>query len=1494
MDFSTCPSDDRIFSPAVEGCRGDFDFTIKFEKIFFDIIPASIFTAVSLTRMLFLVTRRSDIIAGSWFKLLKLSLISAYAVLQAALLALCVTKLQKFETFFIAAAALTFVASLCMLPLSGLEHARSMRPSIFFNGYLFITILLDIAQTRTLWLASDNPDELSFTRLFTSGVALKASVLVLESIQKTKWIVSYDTKQHSPEETAGIFGLSAYAWLNRIFLRGYNKILTMDDLYPLDYDMASERLYRNSARRLAPSKLRGRKHGLAGEMLKGLAMPLLMPVPARIALMAFKFCQPFLIETLLDYLHAPAGEVSRNVGYGLIGATIIVYTGIAAAGAVYWYFQTRAMYILRGVLASSVYRKTTEAKIALADDSAALTLMSVDIERIIRGWEYGHEIWANLAEAAVACWLLSRHLGPASVAPMVVVLLCAAYTTYSTRYIGPTQKAWMETIQRRVGLTSSVIGQMKQLKISGLASPVEESIQTMREEELKAGNRFRVLLAAAAVCAFAPACIAPIVTFGITNATLDIVTIFTSLAYIVLLTGPLSILFQMAPVFFSSFTCLRRIQTLIESEPRIDFRESPAERHGQTPPEKTDGDDSRQAWIKIARGSFGWEGQPILRNIDLEIPPSRLTLVVGPIGAGKSTLCKALLGESPVFDGKVLLGSGPTRKIGFCDQTPYLANDTIRKNIIGFSPWDPSRYNAVIEATMLLPDLAILPQGDQTKVGSNGISLSGGQRQRVSMARALYLDDTNLFVFDDILSGLDADTEDQVFRRVFSADGLLRRRNATVVLCTHSVRHLISADHIIALGQDGTIVEQGTFAQLLANRQYVHSLGIKETDSSSSDDDIEPVDVGKENASGLKRVLKEKVEDDGTNDPERMLGEWTVYKYYLKRIDWYFMVGFVICGLAWGFFENWVTVWLKFWSVDITSESPEHSNSFYIGLYALFQLSALTSLAAVCFICFTSMISASGARLHREALETVIRAPLKFFTSTDTGVVTNLFSQDMTLIDGELPASLLNMTLLTCSCLGMSAVIATASPYLCVTYPFLWFVLYVIQKFYLRTSRQMRLLDLEAKSPLYSHFIDTIKGIATFRAFGWIAPSIELNNHLVDNSQRPMYLLAMIQRWLAFVLQMVIAFLALSVVTFATQTKSNTAFTGASLVTLMNFGDVLTHIVQSYTRLETSIGAISRLRRFGERVAPENLPGEDVQPPPQWPLKGRIRVENVSASYDGPDDPSSNRSSTEKGINIAEKESVDEPNLAIRDLTIDIVPSEKVALCGRSGSGKSSLVLLLLRLLDPIQSSAQGIIIDETPLHKIDRGVLRQRIIAVPQDAVFLPDGTSVRLNLDPFTVSTEPECKAVLEVVGLWDFVTERGGLGAGMSADSFSQGQKQLFSLARAVLRRRVRAREWKTEFGEAGGEEAGILLLDEVSSSVDQDTERAMQAVIADEFRNYTIVMVSHRLDAVMDFDRVVVMDRGVMVESGRPRDLVEMEGSKFRKLWLVNNPSSSRSS
>ncbi|KAL2131166.1 hypothetical protein VTI74DRAFT_5453 [Chaetomium olivicolor] len=1493
MDFSACPGD-ASFGPAVRGCRGDFDFTIKFEKIFFALIPAPIFIAFALSRAVYL-SRRPVIVNGTLLRAAKLAAISVFSILQLVLLVLSSTKSRRFATFFIPADAVTFGSGLCMLLLSHLEHSRSLRPSILLNAYLLVTVLLDIAQIRTLWLASTKFDEITFSRIFTCGAVFKALIIVLESQSKSRWIVRWDVKEHSPEETTGLYGLGAYSWLNQLFLRGYNRVLEISDLYPLDCNMASETLYSRLAHYIDASRLKGKNHALVRAVAKALAVPLLLPVGPRIALTAFQFCQPFLIQTLLSYLQQPAETSSRNVGYGLIGATALIYVGIATSGAFYWYYQERAMYMARGLIASAIYRKTTESKLGASGDSAALTLMSADIERIIQGCLNIHEFWANTIEVALACWLLSRQIGPAFVAPLIVVGCCIVCSTFLARYTGPRQKLWMEKIQKRVGLTSTVIGQMKHLKISGLAESVEGAIQSMRLDELKAGARFRTVIVYAVVVGFTPLFLSPLITFAFASRTLDVTTIFTSMSYIMLLAAPLGILFQLIPTLLAAFTCFNRIQAFLEQDSRSDFRDFP----GPTTGEKSAQDVVERVAhpnapkIKITGGSFGWDTEKMtLKDIHLDIPASQLTIIVGPVASGKSTLCKALLGEVPVSRGQVRMGLIASRKIGYCDQSPYLSNATVRDNIVGFAPFLQERYDEVIEATMLRPDLALLPQGDSTNIGSNGITLSGGQKQRVSMARALYLD-TDFYIFDDILSGLDADTEEQVFLRVFSPAGLIRRRNATAILCTHSVRHLPSADHVVALGSDGTIVEQGTFQELMVNEKYVHSLNIETKGELHSGGSSTPAESSLAERESVKAPAQPPVTSK-TEEQARRTGDWTVYRHYFARINRLSKFTFIVFGAIWGGLGNTGTIWLKFWSEDIASPNRTHSNAFYNGIYAIFQIAPLISIFFIAYTCFTSMITVSGSRLHKEALNTVINAPLRFFTTTDTGIVVNLFSQDMALVDSQLPQALINLVLTVFEVLGMAAVIATSSPYIAITYPALAAIMYVLQKFYLRTSRQIRLLDLEAKSPLYSHFIDTINGIATFRAFGWVQEGIDQNYRLLDTSQRPAYLLAMIQRWLALTLQLVVAVLALAVVTMATQLRSNTAFTGAGLIALMSFGENLAHIIRFYTLLETSIGAISRLKAFSENVKPESKEGEDLVPPREWPLQGGIELKGVSATYGEPD-----------------ADGTSTPNrLALDNLHLTIAPGEKVAICGRSGSGKSSLLLLLLRLLDPLSTPPSSpptekspttntlLTIDGLPLCKLRRSTLRQRLIALPQEPVFLPPGTPTSLNLDPHQTASPADCRAALEAVSLWDFVSSRGGLEAPMSADSLSQGQKQLFSLARAILRRRVRAHERQAEIGSdyndgRGNRDGGILLLDEVSSSVDQETDEQMQRVIRREFAGYTIVMVSHRLGMVMGFDRVVVMEAGRIVETGRPGELVETEGSRFRELWMIGGSGKGKS-
>jgi ABC-type multidrug transport system fused ATPase/permease subunit len=391
-----------------------------------------------------------------------------------------------------------------------------------------------------------------------------------------------------------------------------------------------------------------------------------------------------------------------------------------------------------------------------------------------------------------------------------------------------------------------------------------------------------------------------------------------------------------------------------------------------------------------------------------------------------------------------------------------------------------------------------------------------------------------------------------------------------------------------------------------------------------------------------------------------------------------------------------------------------------------------------------------------------------------------------------------------------------------------------------------------------------MKGIATIRAFGWEESDIVYNNQLLDTSQRPAYLLAMIQQWLASSLHLIVTGIAVILVALATQLRTNTGLTGASLISLLTFSEFMSAVIKSYTSLETSLGAVSRLRSFSETVATENMPGEDIEPPETWPQNGHIQIDKVSASYE---------------VDACSPDEAD-LNLVLRNLELDILPGQKVAICGRTGSGKSTLILLLLRLLDPLPSCATNMKIDNVNLHEIDRATLRKRTICIPQDAVFLPDGSSIKANLDPYGAATDAECFSVLNTVRLTNFVHDKGSLDAGMSAEDLSAGQKQLFSLGRAILRRRVRDRGEKKQ--------GGLLLLDEVSSSVDRVTDRAMQEIIREEFESYTIVMVSHRLEMVMKyFDRVVVLDKGSVVEDGGPRELVDMEGSRFGELWAVEN-------
>jgi ABC-type multidrug transport system fused ATPase/permease subunit len=565
----------------------------------------------------------------------------------------------------------------------------------------------------------------------------------------------------------------------------------------------------------------------------------------------------------------------------------------------------------RSILVTETFIQATKSRTGIADDSAALTLMSTDVERIRVGFRALHEVWASMIQAALAAWMLYNRLGLAFLAPLGTVTVCFVGVGILMKFTGESQRLWMAKVQKRVGLTATVIANMKNLKLSGLSVVINDFVQNMRVEELAAGAWFRTVFILAAGFAFSALLFSPPLTFAFAQRTLDVASMFTSLSFLTLLTTPLAQLFLAVPELVSGLACLGRIQAFLECEINQDFRRVTA-----TVPEKNTentgdlGPDLAHPLV-IKDGKFGWEADEfVLRDINTQVTKSSLTAIIGPVGSGKSTLCKALLSETPFSEGSIVLSARFSR-IGFCDQTAFLLNGSIRENIVGFSPFDSERYAEAIDATCLRFDLATLPQGDGTNVGSDGISLSGGQKQRVALARALYLQ-SDLLVLDDIFSGLDADTEEQVFQNIFGPEGLLRRRRSTVVLCTHSIRHLPAVDYIIAL-EAGTIVEQGTFDQLMAKSEgYVQRLGLVGSSSDSEASSSEP--------KRPKTSIREPAPQLPLNTPievialapdtseSRKVGDRTVYKHYIKSMGWVLAASSFFFAALWGFLTNFPTI----------------------------------------------------------------------------------------------------------------------------------------------------------------------------------------------------------------------------------------------------------------------------------------------------------------------------------------------------------------------------------------------------------------------------------------------------------------------------------------------------------------------------------------------------------------------------------------------------------
>ncbi|KAK1708671.1 P-loop containing nucleoside triphosphate hydrolase protein [Colletotrichum acutatum] len=1098
------------------------------------------------------------------------------------------------------------------------------------------------------------------------------------------------------------------------------------------------------------------------------------------------------------------------------------------------------MAMVRGGLISLIYDKIVQSPSTQVGDSAAMTLISTDVERICETWHLAvAESWASAIQLAFAVWFLQMQIGLVCVTSVIVALVATAMSVRAAGFVTARQKVWLEAIQARINFTAHILGSMRSVKMLGLSNKFESLIQGMRVTELDLSKRFRRLSSFNVCLVNLPSLFSQFFTFAIFaiaakvqgNSFVTVTQAVTALSILSVLMEPLGKMLVVIPQAYAALGCFQRIQDFLASESWDDKRlsECPLE---TTNLESHDEPDMIQAPPGNNHVEMIQRSSHVIKDMSLRIGQNHhLTVIVGPVGCGKSTILKAILGEVTIFNGSVWVSS---KELAYCDQSPWVSNGSVRENIVSGTDFDAVWYNTVIHACALQVDLVQLSDGDATNVGSKGVSLSGGQKQRLMLARALYARKP-IAVLDDVLSGLDAATHDIVTTRVFGADGLIRKLGIAAILATHSVSLCAIADQTILLDDQGQIIQQSSSENMAS---LAPQLAGDDGLSASSENSPPPkISAGETQGSSTRR------------DDNRQVGDLSIYLYYFSSLGWlsFALFGiFVASNVAFSTLQYaWITLWAR------NSDGSQASRlGYWLGLYALFGVFTAAGLISAVYYMYVVIVPKSAHSLHLTVLRAVIRAPMSFLAKTDTGVLVNRFSQDMQLVDMTLPGALVNANFQLAACFAVAALAIVAVSYFAAVLPFVACALFFLQRFYLRTSRQLRLLDLEAKAPLYSHVLESLQGIATIRAYGWTSNHVAKNLALLDRAQKPYYLLLCIQRWLTLVLGLTVAGLAILLTTLGVTLRSrlDAGFLGVALVSMMNLGQSLAALITFWTLLETSLGAISRVKTFSEDT-PTEKPREiaDTRVLAGWPSQGSVVIENWSAHYNG--------------------------HPVLRNIDISIQAGEKVAICGRTGSGKTSL---LLSLLGMVEESTGKIVLDDVDLALVHKDVTRQKLTCLTQDPFLF--GGSVRLNADPHGEATDTVIISALQKVGLWDIFRSKESteishplefsiLDMKMEEDFLSQGQRKLFCLGRALLRK------------------SPVLVLDEPSSGVDASTESYIGAIVESEFATSTVIMATHSLAGVRRFDKVVVLDGGVLLEYGEPNELLARVDGAFAKLYAV---------
>ncbi|CAN6326540.1 unnamed protein product [Urochloa humidicola] len=1236
---------------------------------------------------------------------------------------------------------------------------------------------------------------------------------------------------------AGFLSVLTFSWMAPLLAVGHTKTLVLDDVPGLDHCDSVPGLLPQFKANL--EALTGDGDGSGRKVVTAfkLTRALLRTVWSLVAVTAFyallynvaTYVGPYLIDSLVQYLNGD----ERYAGQGQVLVFVFVITKvIECVSQRHWFFRLQQAGIrARSALVAAVYEKS----LALSSQSRRsrtngemINIVSVDADRVGTFAWFMHEFWLLPLQVGMAMFVLYSTLGLASLAALGAAVAIMLANVPPGEMQERFQEKLMDIKDVRMKATSEILHNMRILKLQAWEMKFLSKIIELRKTETNWLKKYLYTSATVTFLFWGTPTFVAAVTFGackLMGIQLESGKVLSALATFRVLQEPIYSLPDTIQMLIKTKVSLDRIASFLCLE------ELPSDAVQRLPTGTSD------FAISIDNGCFSWEASPqvpTLKDLNFKVRPGMRVAVCGTVGSGKSSLLSCILGEIPKLSGEVQI-CGTT---AYVCQSAWIQSGKIQENILFGNEMNKDKYDRVLESCSLKKDLEILPFADETIIGERGINLSGGQKQRIQIARALY-QDADIYLFDDPFSAVDAHTGSHLFKECLLGD----LASKTVVYITHQIEFLPSADLILVM-KDGRIAEVGKYDEILGSGEEFMELVTAHKDALTTLDAIDAMKRG--NVSSCSDTAKLKLsrslsstekkdeanEDEGNAPPQSgqlvqeeerekgKVGFW-VYWNYLTVAYRGALVPFVLLAqILFQVLQIASNYWMA-WAAPVTKDvEPPVSTSTLLYVYVMLALgSSLCILVRSLFLATAAYMTAT--LLFNKMHISIFRAPMSFFDSTPSGRILNRASTDQSEVDTNIADLMGTVAFSIIQLIGIVVVMS--------------------QRYYIDTARELQRLTGVCKAPIIQHFAESITGLTTIRSFGKENQFVATNSHLMDAYSKPRFYNMGARGWLCFRLDvlssLIFSFSLIFLINLPTG-LIDPGIAGLAITYGLNLNALQDRVVWGMCNLENRIISVERILQYINIPAEPPLFMSGDKLAHNWPSNGEIQLYNLHVKY-APQLP-----------------------FVLKGLTVTFPGGMKTGIVGRTGSGKSTLIQALFRIVDPTigQILIDGVDICTTGLHD-----LRSRLSIIPQEPTMF-EGT-VRNNLDPLGQYTDNQIWEALNCCQLGDEVRKKElKLDSPVieNGENWSVGQRQLVCLGRVILKR------------------SKILVLDEATASVDTATDNLIQKTLRQQFLETTVITIAHRITSVLDSDMVLLLDNGAAIEHDTPNKLLEDKSSLFSML------------